>query len=89
MAEGQPFRLGLGCSFQEGETKGGLAAPGEKPGENSSEPKDLRKPEGSDKNDTAAMTKEKEQKTQKASTQAIPSRYQAAPPRHRDAVHTC
>ncbi|KAM4802762.1 E3 ubiquitin-protein ligase RNF213-like [Urocitellus parryii] len=69
----------------EGETKDGLAAPGEKPGEINSEPKDLRKPEGSDKNFTAAVTKEKEQKNQKASTQAIPSRYQAAPPRHRDA----
>ncbi|KAF7459840.1 hypothetical protein GHT09_020075 [Marmota monax] len=57
----------------EGETKDGLAAPGEKPDENSSEPKDQRNPKGSDKNDTAAITKEKEQKTQKASTQAIPS----------------
>lgn len=49
MAEGEPFRLGLGCSFQEGETKGRLAAPGEKPGKNISEPKDLRRAEGSDK----------------------------------------
>nr|XP_040133697.1 E3 ubiquitin-protein ligase RNF213-like [Ictidomys tridecemlineatus] len=57
----------------EGETKDRLAVPGEKPGENSSEPKDLRKPEGSDKNDTAVVTKEKEQKNQKASSQAFPS----------------
>ncbi|VTJ72222.1 Hypothetical predicted protein [Marmota monax] len=57
---------------QEGETKDGLAAPGEKPGENNSEPKDPRKPEGSDKNCTAAVTKEKEQKNQKASAKAIP-----------------
>ncbi|XP_077886537.1 E3 ubiquitin-protein ligase RNF213-like isoform X3 [Ictidomys tridecemlineatus] len=57
---------------REGETKDGLAAPGEKPGENSSEPRDLRKPEWSDKNYTAAVTKEKEKKNQKASVKAVP-----------------
>ncbi|XP_076693046.2 E3 ubiquitin-protein ligase RNF213-like [Callospermophilus lateralis] len=57
---------------QEGETKDGLAAPGEKTSEDSSEPKDPRKPEGSDKNYTAAVTKEKEQKNQKASAKAVP-----------------
>ncbi|XP_076693023.1 E3 ubiquitin-protein ligase RNF213-like [Callospermophilus lateralis] len=65
-------QVGL-AQAKEGETKDGLAAPGEKPGKNSSEPKDLRKPEGSDKNYTAAMTKEKEQKNQKASAQAVPT----------------
>ncbi|KAG3268325.1 hypothetical protein H1C71_021321 [Ictidomys tridecemlineatus] len=56
----------------EGETRDRLAAPGRKAGENSSEPTDPRKPEGSDRNSAAAVKKEKEQKNQKASSQAAP-----------------
>nr|XP_034493275.1 E3 ubiquitin-protein ligase RNF213 [Marmota flaviventris] len=56
----------------EGETRDRLAAPGKKAGENSSEPTDHRKPEGSDRNYAAAVKKEKEQKNQKASAQAVP-----------------
>lgn len=82
--------MGLGYSFQEGETKDRVAAPGKKTGENGLELKDQRKPEGSDKNYAAAVQKE-EQKNQKASAQAIPTRYQAGlwGPGHRDASCAC
>ncbi|XP_047401153.1 E3 ubiquitin-protein ligase RNF213 isoform X1 [Sciurus carolinensis] len=52
---------------QEAQTKDGSAASGKKRGENISEPKDPRKPEGTGRSHAAAVKKEKEQQNRQAS----------------------
>lgn len=64
-----PESLGLGYLFQETDTKDRTAAPAEK-----ARPEDPKKPEGRNRNDTAAVKKEKDKQNQRAVTQEVQER---------------